>query len=162
LKDEVDVDDIPIVRLDLDLPVDGKSSPAGPPTDAVDDSSVKVEKSSRSKGKGEKPRPVDFDRAGEMPADAPMEPPAQAVEEAEHPKGLAGVDLLDGSSHSSRPSSRFEEYKVDEEEEGGHRATPQSVDTPAVSAAEGVEVIKVKRKKRKDGEKKRREKAEVS
>ncbi|KAK1923811.1 armadillo-type protein [Papiliotrema laurentii] len=149
LKDEVDVDDIPIVRLDLDLPVD-------------DDSSVKVEKSSRSKGKGEKPRPVDFDRAGEMPADAPMEPPAQAVEEAEHPKGLAGVDLLNGSSHSSRPSSRFEEYKVDEEEEGGHRATPQSVDTPAVSAAEGVEVIKVKRKKRKDGEKKRREKAEVS
>jgi len=86
-----------------------------------------------------------------MPADAQQ--PTQAISKEGSPKsnGLAGVDLLSGGPTASRTSStgRFEEYKVEGEE------VKFNADTPAVS--EGIEVVKVKRKKRKDGEKKRRE-----
>jgi hypothetical protein len=86
-----------------------------------------------------------------MPADA--QPPSQVPPKESTPKanGLAGVDLLTDTHAASRTSNtgRFEEYKVEGEDEKFH------ADIPAVS--EGIEVVKIKRKKKKDGEKKRRE-----
>jgi len=145
-----DVDDIPIVKLEDDeLPPDGTSTLLCVLyTDGED--SVEEPRSRKKSAKKPKP-PADLDRSGEMPADARR--PAEAVPEEVVTKsgGLAGVDLLADGPTSSRTSStgRFQEYKVEGEEE------KLNVDTPAVS--EGIEVVRVKRKKKKDGEKKKRE-----
>lgn len=62
-------------------------------------------------------------------------------------EGLAAVDLSSAANGASRSSSRFEEYKVDGEEE-------MSMGTPTVENS-GVEVVRVKRKKKKEGGKRR-------
>jgi hypothetical protein len=50
---------------------------------------------------------------------------------------------------NSRPTSRFEEYKADGDEE------PRRADTPDVPVGGEIEVVKVKRKKKKESSKKR-------
>lgn len=90
---------------------------------------------------------ADINRTGEMP-----EHRRQAGENGKHVEsireGLAGIDLPPPAKVAFGSSSRFEEYKVDEAD-----GTP-GADTPGVDSA-GVEVVKVKRKKKKDGEKRR-------
>jgi hypothetical protein len=98
-----------------------------------------------------KPPPPQFDRSGEMPEDAAPAQPNQP--EAEITKGLAGIDLL-SDNVDSRPTSttKFEEYKVGDDEP---RRT-DIADEP-VNVGGEIEVVKVKRKKKKDGSKKRTE-----
>jgi hypothetical protein len=78
--------------------------------------------------------------------------------------GLAAVNPLDhppGSQRSSPISSRFEEYKVEGEDEGrGENVeTVQAVNAADIPAAsDGIEVIRIKRKKKKaDGSGKKRD-----
>jgi hypothetical protein len=98
-----------------------------------------------------KPPPPQFDRSGEMPEDANPDQPNPP--EAEITKGLAGVDLL-SDNLDTRPmsTSRFEEYKAGDDEP---RRT-DIADEP-VNVGGEIEVVKVKRKKKKDGSKKRTE-----
>jgi hypothetical protein len=66
--------------------------------------------------------------------------------------GLAAVDLLSDSGSGTRPTSRFEEYKEDDDD------TRQPIIEAADEPIKGeVEVVKVKRKKKKDGSKKKTE-----
>ena len=151
-----DIDDIPIVRLDdADLAEDSKyqspifvllpwltnstSDPPGasdrssprPRTDFTEDATVTP----------------DFDRTGEMPDQS--WPPASANGSITPiTTGLAAVDLSETHETSRSKSSnggRYEEYKVDGEDEKG------IVDEPV----KDVEVVRVRRKKR-DGEKKQK------
>jgi hypothetical protein len=98
-----------------------------------------------------KPTPPQFDRSGEMPEDAAPDQPNQP--ETEITKGLAGIDLL-SDNLDSRPTSttKFEEYKAGDDEP---RRT-DIADEP-VNVGGEIEVVKVKRKKKKDGSKKRTE-----
>jgi hypothetical protein len=98
-----------------------------------------------------KPPPPQFDRSGEMPEDANPDQPTQP--EPEITKGLAGIDLL-SDNVDSRPTSttKFEEYKAGDDEP---RRT-DIADEP-VNVGGEIEVVKVKRKKKKDGSKKRTE-----
>lgn len=98
-----------------------------------------------------KPPPPQFDRSGEMPEDAAPAQPNQS--EAESTKGLAGIDLL-SDTVDGRPTStsKFEEYKAGDDEP---RRT-DIADEP-VNVGGEIEVVKVKRKKKKDGSKKRTE-----
>ena len=111
-----------------------------------------VEETKSRKKTTKKPKPPsDLDRSGEMPEDAKAPTLPDTVDTPAKTNGLAGVDLLSEAPSASRTSStgRFQEYKVEGDEE------KLNADTPAGS--EGIEVVRVKRKKKKDGEKKRRE-----
>jgi hypothetical protein len=82
-----------------------------------------------------------------MPEDAnPSQP--EAVEASAPTQGLAGVDLLSENT-TSRPISKFEEYKADEDEE------PRRIEMADEPIRGEIEVVKVKRKKKKEGSKKR-------
>lgn len=107
-------------------------------------------KAATKKKAKEKPPPPQFDRSGEMPEGdtAPAHP--APVDSSTSPSGLAGVDLL-ADAPSTRPTSRFEEYKV----EDGETQSPREVADEPVKGE--IEVVKVKRKKKKDGSKKRSE-----
>lgn len=86
-----------------------------------------------------------------MPEDInPDQPSSQPV--AAITSGLAGVDLLSDNT-DSRPTStsRFEEYKAGDDE-----PRRKDFDEP-VNVGGEIEVVKVKRKKKKDGSKKRTE-----
>jgi hypothetical protein len=81
---------------------------------------------------------------------------------------LAAVDPLDPpplSQRSSAVSSRFEEYKVDGEENGkeeeGNGSKEEVVNAADIPAAsDGIEVVRIKRKKKKtDGTGKKKDKA---
>ncbi|KIR60192.1 AP-3 complex subunit delta-1 [Cryptococcus bacillisporus CA1873] len=149
-KEDEDVDNIPIVKLD--------------------DSELPDPSRSKSKPKQKKRAPPEFDRTGELPegvsASQIPTPPSrlrQSASRMNSTTGLAAVDLSTSDSLSkpiSRSSSHFEEYKLDEEE-GLSGATSQvsierngGEDVPVVSVPE-VQVVKVKRKK-KPGEKKKK------
>jgi hypothetical protein len=93
-----------------------------------------------------KPPPPQFDRSGEMPEDANPDQPGKAP--TKPTKGLAGVDLL-SDDVDSRSISRFVEYKANGDEE------PRRADTPDVPVGGEIEVVKVKRKKKKELSKKR-------
>ena len=92
--------------------------------------------------------PPGLDRTGEMPhqSRSPALPNVSNGHSTPITTDLAAVDLSD-HRELSRPSSggRYEEYKVDEEDEKG------IVDEPV----KDVEVVRVRRKK-KDGDKKRK------
>ncbi|KIR56492.1 AP-3 complex subunit delta-1 [Cryptococcus gattii Ru294] len=150
-KEDEDVDNIPIVKLDdSELP---------------DPSSR-----SKSKLKQKKKAPPEFDRTGELPegvfASQISTPPSrlrQSASRMNSTTGLAAVDLSTSGSLSkpiSRSSSHFEEYKLDEEEGLSGETSQVSVernggeDVPVASVPE-VQVVKVKRKK-KPGEKKKK------
>nr|KIR46969.1 AP-3 complex subunit delta-1 [Cryptococcus bacillisporus CA1280] len=149
-KEDEDVDNIPIVKLD--------------------DSELPDPSRSKSKPKQKKRAPPEFDRRGELPegvsASQIPTPPSrlrQSASRMNSTTGLAAVDLSTSDSLSkpiSRSSSHFENYKLDEEE-GLSGATSQvsierngGKDVPVVSVPE-VQVVKVKRKK-KPGEKKKK------
>ena len=151
--DADDLDDIPIVRLD-DLP-EGESATIPcrslrlmKPDQTIDQLAEPDKPKSKKKPK---PPPPQFDRSGEMPEDANPDPANQP--EAEIAKGLAGVDLR-SDNLDSRPTStsKFEEYNVGDDEP---RRTDLA-DEP-VNVGGEIEVVKVKRKKKKDGSKKRTE-----
>ncbi|ADV22388.1 AP-3 complex subunit delta-1 [Cryptococcus gattii E566] len=150
-KEDEDVDNIPIVKLDdSELP---------------DPSSR-----SKSKLKQKKKAPPEFDRTGELPegvfASQIPTPPSrlrQSASRMNSTTGLAAVDLSTSGSLSkpiSRSSSHFEEYKLDEEEGLSGETSQVSIernggeDVPVASVPE-VQVVKVKRKK-KPGEKKKK------
>ncbi|KAI9632944.1 putative delta adaptin-like subunit of the clathrin associated protein complex [Dioszegia hungarica] len=158
-SDELDIDDIPIVRLELDDP---------DPTSAVQASKSGRSKSSKTKAKIKaKAPPPDFDRMGEMPEGVPASaiPTAKGANGAEkEKKGLAGVDLLGAESEPTRRgggagagagmSGRFEEYDLDREDiairgkdEAEKTGSGDDGDVPAESG--DIQVIKVKRKKKK-------------
>jgi hypothetical protein len=144
------VDDIPIVRLD-DLP-EGESADIRwsimqlIQVDQPIDQPSKTDTTSKTKKKP-KPPPPQFDRSGEMPEDAnPNQPPVQP--EQTIVQGLAGVDLL-SDIVDSRPTSKYEEYNADGDEE------PRRTDMADEPVGGEIEVVKVKRKKKKDGSKKR-------
>ena len=151
--DADDVDDIPIVRLD-DLP-EGQS--AG---ELVHESKLmKADQTIEQPAEPEKPKskkkpkppPPQFDRSGEMPEDADPNRPTQP--QAEITKGLAGIDLhFDSVDTRPTSTSKFEEYRVGDDE-------PRRTDTAdePVNLGGEIEVVKVKRKKKKDGSKKRTE-----
>ena len=143
------MDDIPIVRLD-DLPI-GQS--AEHPSERSERKLTRLDEpldqptAAKAKSKKKpKPPPPQFDRGGEMPEDANPDQPNKAALKPD--EGLAGVDLLSDDAHS-RPTSRFEEYKADGDEE------PIRADTPDVPVGGEIEVVKVKRKKKKESSKKR-------
>ena len=143
------MDDIPIVRLD-DLP-EGQSAMVrrlSKLTEADQHIDQRAEAERPKTKKKPKPPPPQFDRSGEMPEDAQ---PATSLEQPEGiTKGLAGVDLLSDNA-DSRPTStsKFEEYKADGDEE------TRRTDMPDEPVGGEIEVVKVKRKKKKDGSKKR-------
>ncbi|WVQ79529.1 hypothetical protein IAT38_001628 [Cryptococcus sp. DSM 104549] len=160
-KDDADdVDSIPIVKLDdSELPHEESKSTQKP----------------KSKTKKAKPAPPIFDRTGELPEGASpatsLAPSARATPPAGPSRtnsGLAGVDLT--SAPASKGSSRFEEYRLDEDDGGtaqsaspagngsGSRSSSKGgasaeAETPVQAPAE-VEVVKVKRKKKGDKKKK--------
>ena len=70
--------------------------------------------------------------------------------------GLAAIDLLSDSGSGTRPTSRFEEYKVDDDD--SRQFIPEAADVPVQGE---IEVVKVKRKKKKDGSKKKAEGTKV-
>jgi hypothetical protein len=135
---------------------------------------------SKIKPKSRKPaQPPEFDRSGEMPLDAAPIPstPASAQTQdgqsrktAEKASGLAAVDL---SQPPTRSSGRFQEYQ-DGDAEPANEANSAAVDSRDVptpgreegtgdngqgedvpAALEEVQVVKVKRKKKKEGGKKK-------
>ncbi|KAK8849458.1 hypothetical protein IAR55_004791 [Kwoniella newhampshirensis] len=149
--DAADVDEIPIVQLD--------DAELG--TEDVISTLTKSKSKTKSKKKA---TPPEFDRTGELPegaaaAELNKRPPAPSRTAS----GLAGVDLINSNPVPTRGSStRFEEYKVDENdqvegEKGDETPMDQNeeADVP-VSASQEIEVVKVKRKKK--GEKKKKEK----
>ena len=148
------MDDIPIVRLE-DLPEGQSATRSGSVSqaDKVDQTIDQPAEPDKPKSKKKpKPPPPQFDRSGEMPEDAAPDQPKQQPE-AEITKGLAGIDLL-SDNLDSRPTStsKFEEYKAGDDEP---RRTDMA-DEP-VNVGGEIEVVKVKRKKKKDGSKKRTE-----
>lgn len=144
-KDDVDVDDIPIVRLDDEELGHGESMGRQTLT-AVPDRAPAVKS---AKPKKKVPRP-EFDRTGEMPEGSTPAPdiPSAPV------SGLAAVDLT-ASSPAVSAVHRYEEYTLGDEETQsstpGHNsaAERQDADTPA-DEVQAVKVTKVRRKKRKD------------
>lgn len=102
-----------------------------------------------------KPAPPQFDRSGEMPdgADTRSDPkadtPSSSRSPAPTPSSLAGVDLLTDAP-ITRPTSRFDEYKVDDED--SRQTVVEAADEPVKGE---IEVVKVKRKKKKEGTKKK-------
>lgn len=143
-KEAMDVDDIPIVRLD-DEELDINAEPAAPKP-----------KTSRPKKKAVRP---EFDRAGEMPegsTPAPNNVPSRPT------SGLAAVDLI--APVPTRPTGRYEEYTLGDEEVKAQSNDGQSgqaspaveerldADTPA-EEVQPVKVTKVRRKKAKRKEK---------
>lgn len=101
---------------------------------------------SKTKEKKAKAPPPQFDRSGEMPDDAVNSTAAPDVPAVKG--GLAGVDLLSDEA-STRPTSKYEEYKADGDEE------PRRTDTPDEPIRGEIEVVKVKRKKKKESSKKK-------
>lgn len=104
-----------------------------------------------------------FDRTGELPEDA--RPLRSKPKPARVVSGLAAVDLLPSSGSTREASrnsstSRFNEYVVDDDdgesrpastgppasEGSGKAGSPEQQDVPAVAE---VEVVRVKRKKKK-------------
>lgn len=145
------MDDIPIVRLDDDMPPGRLLLRVSVQSLTIADQEAppaKRKTATRTTAK-EKPGPPQFDRSGEMPEGGSDEMPDRLTEQA---TGLAGVDLL-SDERSSRPTSRFEEYRV-EGEEPNPVQQPSAADEPVKGE---IEVVKVKRKKKKDGSKKRSE-----
>ncbi|OWT39265.1 AP-3 complex subunit delta-1 [Cryptococcus neoformans Bt1] len=153
-KEDEDVDNIPIVKLD-----DSEL-----PHDTTDPSSR-----SKPKSRQKKKAPPEFDRTGELPEGVsalqirtPSSRLSPSASRMNSTTGLAAMDLSASGSMNkpvSRSSSRFEEYKLDEEE-GLSNAMSQvgferngEEDVPVASVPE-VQVVKVKRKK-KTGEKKK-------
>lgn len=82
-------------------------------------------------------------------------PPAAGDGKASTPPvaGLAAIDLL-SDGNSTRPTSRFEEYKVEGEDMA---VTPEAAPIGDEPVKGEIEVVKVKRKKKKDSGKKRAE-----
>lgn len=115
-----------------------------------EDSGPSRPKSSKKKPKDKAP-PPQFDRSGEMPDEAQSDPSkVEKATPAPTASGLAAVDLLSDSGSGTRPTSRFEEYKVDDEDSRQHAT--EAADVPIQGE---IEVVKVKRKKKKDGSKKK-------
>lgn len=156
-EDDLDIDDIPIVQLDLndedDLPQSSKP-----------EISTKSRKS-KSRPKAKAAPPPDFDRMGEMP-EGVSAPVGNGINTKEEKTGLAGVDLLGTESVGERGGARsgkFEEYDLGREdggssgrvengkvENGLKMLEEKDVEAGDVATAAGdVEVIKVKRKKKK-------------
>jgi hypothetical protein len=111
-----------------------------------DDTTEKPAASGSKTKKKAKAPPPHFDRSGEMPDDAVNS--AAAPEAPIAKEGLAGVDLLSDEA-SIRPTSKYEEYKADGDEE------PRRTDTPDEPIRGEIEVVKVKRKKKKESSKKK-------
>ncbi|WVF68678.1 hypothetical protein IAT40_003450 [Kwoniella sp. CBS 6097] len=172
---EENIDDIPIVRLDdTELGADE----AGPSSKTKSKSSSKTKSGkSKSNSKKEKAAPPIFDRTGELPegADVPSTSRASASQTPAGPSrtasGLAAVDLSAPPASDragASAASRFEEYRLDEDDRATARTTDLvagertshvgegeiNVDVPVATPVE-VEVVKVKRKKK--GDRKKRE-----
>ncbi|WWD20082.1 hypothetical protein CI109_104556 [Kwoniella shandongensis] len=152
-EDLEDVDDIPIVKLDDAELAGGETGGSS--------SKPKTKSKMKSKSKKKAP-PPEFDRTGELPEGAavPRSTTTPAPALSRTTSGLAGVDLIASNPVSTRgSSSRFEEYKLDENDAGEQRVMRDhnaEADVP-VSASQEIEVVKVKRKKK--GEKKKKETA---
>lgn len=101
------------------------------------------------------PPPPEIDRAGEMPAGS--EPVAKAkrtrkVNSTKHKDGLKGIEIGDdgrASSGANTPQvpAHFEEYKEDEVDQFSTNGTPVAETVPVASSE--VQVVRVKRKKKK-------------
>lgn len=113
------------------------------------------------------PRPPDIDRAGEMPAGS--EPVVKAKKTtgdmtAKHKEGLRGIDIgadarPSGGADSPRVPLHFEEYRDDEADDVTAAGTPTA--EPVAVASSDVQVVRVKRKKKKvvDGSGKKKSEA---
>ncbi|WVW86640.1 hypothetical protein I302_108693 [Kwoniella bestiolae CBS 10118] len=137
-ENQEDIDEIPIVKLD--------------------DSELAIQETTQTKGKGkskikpkkEKAPPPEFDRTGELPEgfSTNTAQPTKTDGNDKTAEGLSGIDLSSGTAMSS---SRFEEYRVDEEPSAAQIA--RNDDMPATPTDE-IEVVKVRRKKKGDKKKK--------
>lgn len=113
-----------------------------------------IDEKPKSRVKKGKADIVDLDRSGEMPADAKPPPlNGSATADPVVKSGLAAVDLTSTQPSRASSTARFDEYKLDEEEDS--RSTPQPP-TDVAAASGDIEVVRVKRKKKKDGEKKKK------
>lgn len=81
-----------------------------------------------------------------MPSDAA---PAAAPPIAQAKTGLAAVDLSEPGTPSSLSQSRYEEYKLDEKDEGRPYVVGDGMQEADMPAQGEVEVVRVKRKKKK-------------
>ncbi|KAJ9117176.1 hypothetical protein QFC20_000319 [Naganishia adeliensis] len=150
---EDDVDTIPIVKLDLD---DKDEVPS--------DSKKKPRKS--KKAREPSPPPPDIDRSGEMPAGSEPVLKAKktlAEKSAKHKEGLRGVDIggdvRPSGSDTPQVPTHFVEYRDDDAEDVTAASTPP-VESVAVASSD-VQVVRVKRKKKKvlDGSSKKKAEA---
>ncbi|WVQ96213.1 hypothetical protein IAU59_003317 [Kwoniella sp. CBS 9459] len=170
------IDDIPIVKLDdseLGAGTDPNTDEAGPSSKMRTSSKTKL-KSGKNKNKKENAPPPEFDRTGELPEGADTTTRTSAVQTpagpSRTPSGLAAVDLSAApSSQGITSTSRFEEYRLDEDDRvntSGATSTDRQASTSDVRMATAeadvpvatpveVEVVKVKRKKK--GDKKKRD-----
>jgi hypothetical protein len=81
-----------------------------------------------------------------MPDDAAIS--NEPKETSSTKQGLAAIDLLTDDTNT-RPTSRYEEYKADGDEE------PRRIEPLDEPVRGEIEVVKVKRKKKKDSSKKK-------
>ncbi|OCF61731.1 AP-3 complex subunit delta-1 [Kwoniella mangroviensis CBS 10435] len=143
---EEDIDEIPIVKLD-----DSELALQDPTSIST---KSKSKNRNKEKQKKEKASPPEFDRTGELPEGSTSTNVQQNSEKEndnvdQASEGLAGIDLTSNTSTSNRgSSSRFEEYKEADEDE-----SRRNDDLAATPTAE-IEVVKVKRKKKGDKKKK--------
>lgn len=168
---EDDVDTIPIVKLDLDDKDEGRISSLLhfncqlTMTEVVPSDSKKKPRKSK-KAREPSPPPPDIDRSGEMPAGSEPVLKAKktlAEKSAKHKEGLRGVDIggdvRPSGSDTPQVPTHFVEYRDDDAEDVTAASTPP-VESVAVASSD-VQVVRVKRKKKKvlDGSSKKKAEA---